>query len=260
MNDHNLNDLIIDTIEPKNNKTKSLLTLIALLIIVLIVGIILSKILLKSSENHELSFNENVADTIAPELKLQDTIEPTDTAEESSLSLPMEEKITKANDVEEIAQISSPEIENKENAIIEESKIIDKENEATTLTENKENIEDGILTPVELPIIDKKYPATPKKNIKKIKYTSKKSAPNHKHQAKHINRGYFVQVGSFKKNPSSHFLSLIKKNGFSYHITHPNKSGVKKLLIGPYKTKNNAHRACSTIRTRIHKSAFVVKK
>ena len=71
MNDHNLDDLIIDNIEPKNRKTKSFLTIIALFIVVLIVAIILTRTLLKTPDNANLIIEEDTIELIAPELKLQ---------------------------------------------------------------------------------------------------------------------------------------------------------------------------------------------
>ncbi len=77
MHDHNLDDLIIDNIEPNNSKTKSFLTIIALMIVVLIVAIILTKILLKTPDENALAFEEDATEMIAPELKLKERLEPT---------------------------------------------------------------------------------------------------------------------------------------------------------------------------------------
>jgi DedD protein len=85
MNDHNLDDLIIDNINPKNAKRKSLLTIIALAIVVLIVAIILTKTLLKEPNNRLAINEENVSEMISPDLTLQNAIKEEDTQEELSL-------------------------------------------------------------------------------------------------------------------------------------------------------------------------------
>jgi len=72
MNDHNLDDLIIDDIEPKNSKTKSFLTIIALLIVLLIVAIILTETMLKIPNSDKLNFEDNNSEFISPELTLQE--------------------------------------------------------------------------------------------------------------------------------------------------------------------------------------------
>jgi len=71
---------------------------------------------------------------------------------------------------------------------------------------------------------------------------------------------YYVQVGSFKKQPSARFVSVIKNNGFRYRITKRATDGTKKLLIGPYKDRASVNRALGQVRDRINKSAFVVKR
>ncbi len=71
---------------------------------------------------------------------------------------------------------------------------------------------------------------------------------------------YYVQVGSFKKQPSARFVSVIRNNGYRYTITKRTADGTKKLLIGPYKDRATVNRALGQVRDRIHKSAFVVKR
>ena len=72
---------------------------------------------------------------------------------------------------------------------------------------------------------------------------------------------YYVQVSSFKSvNPSSRLLSVIKSSGFSSHISAPDRTGYKKLLIGPYKTRADVDKARDIVRDRILKSAFVVER
>ena len=265
MNDHNLDDLIIDTIAPKSNKTKSLLTVIALFIVVLIVAIILTKTLLKSPENDELKFEENMSTLIAPELKLQEpskevkVAKPEEKEEELSLSTIIKEKITAPEEVKEVKEV-------KETAAAEETGM-------PTATEKEEPVTETIKETVTIneemtePVI--KETAKPKIEVKKpvikpiakpvarpvMKPTRIKNAPQVT-----LSGTYYVQVGSFKENPSSHFLSIIKSSGFEYHITNPDRTGYKKLLIGPYKTRAEVDKARDTIRNRIHKSAFVVQK
>ena len=71
---------------------------------------------------------------------------------------------------------------------------------------------------------------------------------------------YYVQVGAFRGTPSSRFLSVIRNNGYKFTMTKPNSSGVKRLLIGPFKDKASVDSALIRIKDRIHKRAFVVKR
>ena len=70
---------------------------------------------------------------------------------------------------------------------------------------------------------------------------------------------YYVQVGSFRTKPSSRFISVIKNNGFRYTIKRAS-DGTKKLLIGPYTDRAAVNSALVTVKDRINKSAFVVKR
>ena len=71
MNDHNLDDLIIDNIDPETSKTKSFLTILALAIVVLIIAIILTKIVLKDPNDHAL-YDDNYTEMFDdPDLILQ---------------------------------------------------------------------------------------------------------------------------------------------------------------------------------------------
>ena len=240
MNDHNLDDLIIDTIPPKNNKTKSLLTIIALLIIVLIVAIILTKTLLKSPETDELTFEENMSEMIAPELKLQEptvkkVIEVSKPKEEPSLSEIIEEKVTSPEEVKE--ELKVPEVIN--------------ENPSTP----KEKVENIADVPVIKPLpTQEKITAKPIVKKKEVKITEKQKVtkPSGK---------YYVQVGSFKtSNPSTRLLSVIRSSGFQYHISAADSTGNKKLLIGPYKTRTEIDKVRTEVRARINKDAFVVER
>jgi len=264
MNDHNLDDLIIDTIAPKNNKTKSLLTLVALLIIIMIVGIILSKTLLKSPQNEELAFEENISEMIAPELKLQENTEASKPKEESMLSTILEETVSEKKSTTEVASA----IEEEAVEIEESEPLVHQEKTVEAMKINKP-ISHETKTAIELPQIEKpaykessKVVTTrkPKINNTTAKNTSTKQTIK-KHRSTASTWGkYYVQVGSFRDTPSTRFLSIITNSGFKYHITSPDRAGYKKLLIGPYRTRTEVDKARNVIRDRIHKSAFVVTK
>jgi len=264
MNDHNLDDLIIDTIAPKNNKTKSLLTLVALLIIVLIVGIILSKTLLKSPQNDELSFEEDMSGMIAPELKLQENTEAAKPKEASALSSVIEEKYT-----EEKSETKVPEATEEETVTIEENVSHMNQEKNTQTVEIENSTLDEVKTATKLPEtqkpVQKESPkvltgSKPKIKIKKTESASRKQAVKQHTSTTSSMGSYYVQVGSFRDKPSTRFLSIITNSGFKYHVTNPDRTGYKKLLIGPYKTRAEVDKARNIIRDRIHKSAFVVQK
>jgi DedD protein len=263
MNDHNLDDLIIDDIEPKKQKTISFLTIIALAIVLLIIAIILTKTLLKSPENTELNFEDNISDILTPELKLQEINKDPEitkpTEDEVLLESIMEESIDAQQKIKnhEPKKITTTNT-SKEKVLSEPVKIIpisEEKNIITTSKNTKQEIQNVKNTKITQPLIQHKTIKTVKHEEKLIKTPkiTKKSKTK-------ILKTYYVQVGSFKENPSPRFLSVIKSSGFKYHVTNPDRTGYKKLLIGPYKTRAEVDKARDVIRDRIHKSAFVVQK
>jgi len=265
MNDHNLDDLIIDDIQPKNGKTKSLLTIIALLIVVLIVAIILTKTLLKSPENPELTFEENNTEMIAPELKLQ---------EETKVVKPKEEDLSLSNIIEK--ELTTPKTEVKKPAEMKEETIAIDENEVTVektkaaieepMVEQKPTIKEEEIKP-ELKTIEKPETETPKVVTPEVPKTATKPKttpkvvknPTVAHKATSGVK-YYVQVGSFAKDPSARLLSVLKNSGFTYSVSAPEANGNKRVLIGPYRSRAEVDKALKEVRNRITKTAFVFIK
>jgi len=246
MNDHNLDDLIIDNIAPKNRKTKSFLTIIALFIVVLIVAIILTRILLKTPDNNQVVLEEDTTELIAPELKLQEKPHKVEKVDEPSLQSIIEE------------EVKAPEVK------VEEPVVIPKP--------VKKEIEIPKPEPVKVPKVEEKIPAPVKVEKKEVpvvkKPVEKKPVVKEPVAKKPVVKKpvvapatqYYIQVGSFSKDPSARFLSVIKNSGFEYHITRADTRGTKKLHIGPYKTRAEVNTALKQVKDRINKSAFVIKK
>jgi hypothetical protein len=72
---------------------------------------------------------------------------------------------------------------------------------------------------------------------------------------------YYVQVGSFVGHPKKTLLNKIKRYGFNHHIIKFPKNGkqISKLLIGAYKTRNEAKVSLRKIKRSIQKNAFIAE-
>jgi len=245
MTDHNLDDLIIDNIEPKNRKTKSFLTIIALFIVVLIVAIILTRTLLKTPDNNPLIIEEDTVELIAPELKLQEKPQQVVKVDEPTLESIIEEE-PKAPEVKIEEPVDIPEVIKIEKKIEVPEPIIPAPVEPPKKEEKipePEPVKEVPLPPAK-PVINK--PIAKKPVAKKTDAVSSLK--------------YYIQVGSFSKDPSARFLSVVKNSGFNYQLTKANVKGIKKLHIGPYKTRAEVNVALKKVKDRINKSAFVIKK
>jgi DedD protein len=251
MTDHNLDDLIIDNIEPKNRKTKSFLTIIALFIVVLIVAIILTRTLLKTPTDNTLTLEEDTTELIAPELKLQKKAPQSEKVEEPSLKDIIEEE-PKAPEIKAPAAVEPPKPKTVEK--VEKQEVEVPKPQPLEIPDTEEKVPaPEVVVKKEIPVIEEPEPkkvVTPKPVIKEP--VVKKTVP--------ATKQYYIQVGSFSKDPSTRFLSVIKNSGFDYHLTKADAKGTRKLHIGPYKTRAEVNAALKQVKDRINKSAFVIKK
>ena len=79
-------------------------------------------------------------------------------------------------------------------------------------------------------------------------------------ESKGSGKSYPASLGSFKTQPSSRIISVIKNNGYRYRILRSPSDGTKKLLIGPYADREAVNSALVQSKDRINKRAFVVKR
>jgi chemotaxis protein histidine kinase CheA len=268
MNDHNLDDLIIDNIDPKTTKTKSFLTIIALAIVVLIVAIILTKIVLKDP-NEALVLEENDTEMISPELTLQNSISPQketnhQAAKQENLALetpkpsPAVEPATHETATNNTVQTDTPSQQEQLRAQREAEKArirLEQEKIAAQKALEEKLNQERIAAQKEAALAQQREEA-----LKARQARLEREAAARKAAQAAAKETYYIQVGSFTQTPSKQFLSIIKKSGFDYTITAPGASGAKKLLIGPYSTRQQVDAALVRVRDRINKSAFVVKK
>jgi len=280
MNDHNLDDLIIDNIKPKSTKTKNMLTIVALLIVLFIVAIILTSVVLDDPKEDPAILETNETEMVSPELTLQNVTEAKKEKNEPKLNEIIEEELNKpvAAPKSEEKTVKKPEPvqpvkpveENKAIEAVEEVEAVKPVVTPTKVTENKkvEITKEFEQAPIntEVKTETKKVPEKessipvpePKQAAKKVSAPKAPTAAKTTPAASALT--YYIQVGSYKGAPSKRFLTVIKNNGFHYKITSPAANGTKKLLIGPYSSRKSVDTALIRVRDLINKSAFVVKK
>ena len=242
MNDHNLDDLIIGEPEPNGGKSKSILTLLALLAIVVIVGVILYQLIMGGGEE-ELSGESG-------------------TAELTSLVNPaMHQNPTFGKPVQQ-------------EPIPEELKPIVEEKLPAPAVKKP-----AARQPVRETIAPKpKHEAIAPSSTGKPKPTAKKETAKPKAQAKPTQKkpselfrkseetksgttakkSYYIQVGSFKRPPTQKFLDEMKAKGYKPILV---KSGeMIKVRVGPYNSYDAAKAKLPEIKEKLGISGFVVRK
>ena len=73
---------------------------------------------------------------------------------------------------------------------------------------------------------------------------------------------YYIQVGSFTKyEPNKKFLDSITNLGYKYryHKVEINSKTLNKVLVGPFKTEQEARDARRILRSKVEPGAFLVK-
>ena len=264
MNDHNLDDLIIDNIEPKSSKAKGILTIVALLLVVFILGIILMSVDFSDSKSDKNKLEENDTEMVSPELTLENVSNIKKPEAEPKLNEIIEEKLNKPvtppkaseETIESLQESAKPKIDTPkviEKPVVPEKVVSEKVPDSKKVPETKkvEITKEFTQTPTQTevkPVVKEEKTITIAPVPKEVKKTAAvSSGPT-----------FYIQVGSYTNLPSQKFLSRINNNGFQYTVKTVGKS--KKVLIGPYQDRSTVDAAIVRVRDLITKSAFVVKK
>jgi DedD protein len=75
-------------------------------------------------------------------------------------------------------------------------------------------------------------------------------------------KGIYIQVGAFAKlKPDQKLIKQIESKGYSYILydTKINGKNLKKLLVGPYKSRSVAKQELPKVKSSINKGAFILR-
>ena len=242
MNDHNLDDLIIGEPEGKGGKSKSVLTLLALILIILIVGTVLVKLITGGEEEVQPRESTELTSVVNP--KMHSTQPKTKALQEQipeELKPIVEEKLPPLPKKKIPPAKPAPSIKHeaaKKPAMKIEAAPAKKKTEAP----KKKTASTAA----------KKQPAasTKQKSAKKPSELFKKTSAE--------KRSYYIQVGSFKRPPTQKFLDKIKANGYTPIIV---KTGeMIKVRVGPYPSYGEAKAKLPEVKSKIGIAGFVVRK
>ncbi len=283
--DHNLDDLIIDDIKPANSKSKGILTIVALFVALLIVATIMTRIFLGESDQNSTLPAEKQAEIISPDLKLDTThqVKESEKKELDQLSTVMEE--TSDNKPAAATESLTLPEENKTDLIKPQTAQINEtvEENTTLLAPANEVAPEPLkedlapqevsepakedLAPQERAQPEQSTPAAQADEtaqpeeiqadrpqpVKQTPPAKKSSKPKPKQTEEKFSQSgsFYIQVGSFAKEPSKQFLNVITKNGFQYKMENG------KLLIGPYANDAAARSDLPSVKNKINKSAFI---
>lgn len=246
MSDSNtLDDLILNDPEPENSKSKGILILLGLVVLLIIVGAILAKMIFSSPDDVKQESNKDVKKEInltknssKENKKAQADLEDADLAPLDDTAMPNADTVS----IDDKPKDKKAE-DKKENS------------DAMTITkaEPKDNIDNEADTEVKKEQEKAKPKAKPKPKIQNVVHHDKP-------KTKRLIGGHgnvYIQVGSFSKGPTESFINKIRRAGFRYRIKEVN--GFRRVLVGPFASEAEANRYLGRIKAQISPSAFIKK-
>lgn len=235
MAENTLDDLILTDSEPEKGKSKGVLALLALVILLIIVGAILAKMIFSAPE--DLKGKKNDTDNSVATATVADTNSANNTTANSILQ-PLDPDLAPLDD---------------SNASMA----------ATTQTLAIDEPKKGTQTAAHTPAVAKKIVEEQPKKEHKIGHATTQKSPTKVHHPKpqHTKKTYggsgnvYIQVGSFKQGPKSDFISKIRKAGFKFRIKETD--GYRRVYVGPFKTRQEAKSLLGIVKSKIAPNAFV---
>jgi cell division septation protein DedD len=253
MIDNNLDDLIIDNPKSGRNPLKSILTILILILVIVVFAIIFTKTVLDDSSSAKKELEEDVRshhpDLIykekPPTLK-EFTIEEK-IGEKSET--PIKKEIITFNGKDLSVENSSKQtIQEKTQKHTSDTNITNTQNKIKNKTTTTEKTEERETTETKVETSTKEKP---EKSTYQQETTTSLSASS---------EAYYIQVGYFAKQPSKQFIETIDSHGFKHTMVPHGEKGAKKLLIGPYTTRQKVEAMLPKVRNTINKRAFILKR
>ncbi len=246
MNDKNeLNDIILDR-NSSSSATKKLLLAIAALSLILIVVLVIMNSLNSADTETKTTISKATTESSAPSDEMDEPLfEPVEVIQEIA-----GEPSVLDDNLEQIAQkIKQESIQMQAEPIVSTTVV-----EQPIKTAPKEP-EKKVITPT-IKSEPKPVVAQPKPQPKPVA-VAKTEQPKEAPKAVADTAIYYVQVGSFTKEPDKNLFERIGANGFKYKTAPAGE--MTKVLIGPFEGRQRAQEALTTIKRNIEAGAFIIK-
>ncbi len=287
MNDHDLDDLIVG--EPNTDKqgNKRILTLVGLILIILIVGVFLAKLIYSNPKDEAKKIQETELTGIAkPATHTASRAKKTLASAEGAIpqelqpirkeSLPASHELTPINPP---AAVKTP-----QKPLAQEAK---SQTQASTSSQAKPKPKPKAKPKTKVKTKAKAKPkpkpktkpqakskAKPKAKAKTKQKAKQKDKEKKKQSPKELfekqksaqgkdakngeKRQYFIQIGSFKRDPEQKYMDNIKKHGYKPIIL---KNGeMIKVRLGPYNSYDEAKAKLPKIKEQLGLDGFIVRR
>ena len=250
MSDSTLDDLILTDPEPEGGKSKGILVLLSLVVVLIIVGAVLAKMIFSSPDDVNTK-DGNATTEVKKDISINNPInmnsDNTTNAQDDNASS-LDADLTPLDDSAMPANVETVTIEDKPK---QDKQKVSKSSDTMSI----DRVDSNSNTKKAESAVDKKVKKVEHKVKPKVEHKQK---PKPK-QTTHIYGGHgntYIQVGSFSKGPNQEFINKIVKSGFRYRIKEVN--GYRRVYVGPF-TSSEASRVLGKVKAKISPSAFIKK-
>ena len=254
MADNNtLDDLILTDPEPEKGKSKGLLALLALIILLIIVGAILAKMIFSSSDDIKAEANKTEEPTVQT---ITDSNNESSSNASANIDL-QDPDLAPLDDINESAESATATAEQVEGGIVEDGAPAKKKEEQAQESQQNSDKEELKSDTNEVVLQEIKTKKSEAKQEKPKKVTKAKPKPKPQHTKK-VYGGHgtvYIQVGSFVKGPESSFIEKIRRAGFRFRIKEIN--GKRRVYVGPFRSRQEAKSLLGIVRSKINPDAFI---
>ncbi len=272
MADKNLHDIKIDDLDnPKKTPLKNILTLLALLFIILVISVAITRLILNTDEDdsNEANSSTNSAIVESDNEKNADS----SSANVAGIAAAAVAGSMLANGTSLTERNVSTGTKSSSSTETKKDNVSDKKRDSgskikDTLRERRPVKE--LTTPKKHVTVPKKHVTVPKKHIvKKVpnnngkqyidKVVVSSKTPSHSHSHLGEKRpGYYIKVGTFKDTSTA--VSKIKKTGLDYILIKPkNAKTTTRVLIGPFKSNWGAKQHLPSVKNNIAEGAYITR-
>lgn len=267
MEDKNLHDIKIDDLDnQKKTPLKNILTLLALLFIILVISVVITKLILNTDEGQEIDNNLTAA-TISTETEsdlnnsnsLLSTSNTTDSTNSDNEASNVKETLAAAAAGAVVAPIVNTALKER-NLSSSKTKVTLREHRpAPVVKETKEVKSTSSYKAPRNPTPKKTY--VEKKAVVKSTPAPAPSTSTSNEAVSNIaspSTGYYIKVGTFKD--ISIATDKIKKTGLDYTlIKTKDDASMTRVLIGPFSEKEAAKSHLKDVQTNITPGAYITR-
>jgi len=263
-NDNTLDDLILTEPEPEKTKSRGLLALLALVILLIIVGAILAKMIFSDPDEPTKAKDDTkveVASDINPDIDKIDANTKDSNSKDSNMSsdlapITADPDLAPLNDNAIAANVDTVDVDENKNAKDKNAKGSENLKGDSSKVANEE--EDLGVAPVGKAATAKKEEDVPKRVVVKEK-PAKEARVRERTTTRRQSIGgrgnVYIQVGSFTKGPERSFIRKITRAGFKYRIKTQN--GYRRVYVGPFESRKEAAKYLGRVRSEINPQAFI---